>query len=106
MDVSGHFKYQKMTPEETVQYLGTRSAKIISEGKGTVENLYMPLALLYHQMLGTGEITALKDVGGDKMLKWWTQACMAEMDAPRYKKIWRLQAIYMYWLITEVAGKE
>jgi hypothetical protein len=95
-----------MTPEENVQYLATRSAKIITEGKGTVNNLYIPLALLYQQMAAAREITAIRDVGRDKLLMWWTQACMADMDAPKFKKIWRLQAFYMYWLITEVVVKE
>lgn len=94
--------FKSKPEEERVQLLGVEAARVITDGKGTIETLFMPLALLYQQMASRGQITAMRDLGRDKLLMWWTLACQAEMDAPKYKKIWRLQALYMYSLIIEM----
>lgn len=93
--------FQTKTEYERVQLLGVESAKLISEGKSTLEVLYMPLALLYQQMSKREEITTLSFIGKDKALKYWTRACLMNPAAPKYVRIWITQAIYIYDLITE-----
>ena len=92
----------ELTPEdERVQILGVQAARLIAEGKASIENLFMPLALLYQQMGKRGEITTLSFIGRDKALAYWTRACLIQPGSAKYVRIWITQALYIYDLITE-----
>lgn len=63
------------------------------------KSMWMALALLYSEMVKREEINSLKEIGKDKALLYWTEACVARPEASKIKRIWIAQALYLYDLI-------
>lgn len=64
------------------------------------KSMWMALALLYEEMVKRKEINSLQEIGRDKALLYWTEACVSRPEASKIKRIWITQALYLFDLIT------
>ena len=95
-----------MTPDElyeNCQRLAIRTAQLIKDNpyEKICSSFWCALALLYEEMVNRKEITRLQDIGRDKAMLYWTQACVSNPKASKLKRIWIMRALYMYDLIAE-----
>ena len=90
-----------MTPEENytkVAELATGMARVTTREKVS-QSTWLPFQLLYVEMAKRKEINTLSEIGKDKALLYWTEACVANPEASKWKKIWVAQSLYMFDLI-------
>jgi hypothetical protein len=86
-----------------IEELAIRAARYVSQHgreKLTSGALWIPLQLLYVEMLAKKQVTAFSEIGRDKMLLYWTQACLSG-EKPKWVKIGKAQALYLFDLIIE-----
>lgn len=88
---------------ESCQSLAIGTARLIKGDpyKKICSSFWCALALLYEEMVSRKEITRLQDIGRDKAMLYWTQACVTNPKAAKIKRIWVMRALYMYDLISE-----
>lgn len=61
----------------------------------------IPFVLLYQEMVKRKEILSIQEIGRDKALLYWTQACLQAPQASKVKRLWIAEALYMFQLITQ-----
>lgn len=95
--------FKSMPEDERTQLLAVETAKAVSEDPHRLicECFWKPFALLYDQMVKRSEITRIEDIGRDKALMYWTEACVTNPDGAKWKKIMIMRALYMFDLISE-----
>lgn len=92
-----------LLPEyERTQLLALETAKVIAEKphEKICQDFWMPFELLYEQMSKRSEITRIERIGRDKALMYWTEACVTNPTAPKWKRIMIMRALYVLDLIT------
>lgn len=75
-------------------------AKVITN-RSDIRYLWAPLQLLYVEMAKRKEINTLKEIGKDKALIYWTEACLLRPEGTKHLKVWITQALYTYDLIIQ-----
>lgn len=88
-----------MTDYDKISDLAVGMAKATTRERISTGATWLPFQLLYVDMAKRKEINTLSEIGKDKALLYWTQACVANQGATKCKKIWVAQALYMFDLI-------
>lgn len=91
-----------MTPEENFNrlvYLATGMAKVTAREQVKIVT-WLPFQLLYVEMARRKEIPAMIELSEKEIRKYWNEAKEAQPNAKRFKKIWIMQSLYLWDLIT------